>query len=40
MVTNTARLTEPQITLKTGDIDDFNNNWENRNRQSAQPHFP
>lgn len=31
MVTNTARLTEPQLTLKTGDINGFHNDWGNGN---------
>lgn len=35
MATNTERLTEPQLTLKTGDIDGFHNNSRNRRRQST-----
>ena len=31
MVTNMERLTEPQLTLKTGDIDGFHNNRGHRN---------
>ena len=39
MATNTERLTEPQLTLKTGDIDGFHNNRGNRNGQFIS-YFP
>ena len=39
MATNTEWLTEPQLTLKIGDIDGFHNNRENRNGQFTS-YFP